>query len=59
MYQIMVAVAGTAVKNQYPITANEITNMCREFDMDTGNWYENRPMNKEADRALEYVYKNI
>jgi hypothetical protein len=59
MYQIMVAVAGTAVKNQYPITANEITNMCREFDMDTGNWYENRPMNKEADRALEYVYRNI
>jgi hypothetical protein len=55
----MVAVAGTAVKNQYPITANEITNMCREFDMDTGNWYENRPMNKEADRALEYVYRNI
>jgi len=59
MYQIMVAVASKAVKNQYPITSNEITNMCREFDIDTGNWYENRPMNKEADRALEYVYRNM
>jgi len=59
MYQIMVATASKAVKSQYPITANEITALCREFDIDTGNWYENRPMNKEADRALEYVYKNI
>lgn len=59
MYQIMVAVASKAVKNQYPITANEITNLCREFDIDTGNWYENRPMNKEADRALEFVYRNF
>jgi len=59
MYQIMVAVASKAVKNQYPITADEITVLCREFDTDTGNWYENRPMNKEADRALEFVYRNL
>lgn len=58
MYQIMVALASKAVKNQYPITSNEISNLCREFDIDTGNWYENRPMSKEADRALEYVYRN-
>ena len=59
MYQIMVAIAGNAVKNQYPITVSEISKMCRELDGDTGNWYENRPLDKEADRALEYVYKNL
>lgn len=59
MYQIMVAIAGNAIKREYPITSAEISKMCRELDMETGNWYENRPLDKEADRALEYVYKNI
>lgn len=59
MYQIMVAVAGNATKNKYAITAAEISQLCRQFDNDTGKWYENRPMDKEADRALEYVYKNL
>jgi len=59
MYQIMVAIAGNAIKNNYPITCNEITTLCRELDQETGNWYENRPLEKEADRALEYVYKNF
>lgn len=59
MYQIMVAIAGNAIKNKYPITVSEISKMCRELDVDTGNWYKNRPLDKEADRALEYVYKNI
>lgn len=58
MYQIMVAIAGNAISKKYPITANEISQLCRQFDIDTGNWYKNRPMDKEADRALEYVYKN-
>ena len=58
MYQIMVAIAGNAIKNKYPITSAEISKMCRELDMETGNWYENRPLDREADRALEYVYKN-
>jgi len=58
MYQIMVAVAGNAISKKYPITADEISQLCRQFDLDTGNWYKNRPMDKEADRALEYVYKN-
>ena len=59
MYQIMIALAGNAISKSYPITANEIAVMCRELDQETGNWYENRPLDKEADRALEYVYKNI
>jgi hypothetical protein len=59
MYQIMVALAGNAVRNKYPITSAEVAQLCRELDMDTGNWYENRPLDKEADRALEFIYKNI
>ena len=47
-----------AIKNNYPITATEIAYLCRELDIDTGNWYEKRPLDKEAERALEYVYKN-
>lgn len=59
MFQIMVSVAGNAIKRKYPISAAEISKMCRELDSETGNWYAHRPMDKEADRALEYVYKNM
>tara|TARA_Y100001963_G_scaffold159240_1_gene262047 strand:+ start:2169 stop:3044 length:876 start_codon:yes stop_codon:yes gene_type:complete len=59
MYQIMVAIASNAMRNKYPITSNQIAELCRQFDLETGNWYENRPLEKEADRALEFVYKNI
>ena len=59
MFQIMVALAGNAVKKEYPITSAEISRLCKEFDAETGNWYANRPMDTEADRAIEYVYKNI
>jgi hypothetical protein len=58
MYKIMVAVAGSAFERGYPITAKQIEELCREFDRDTGNWYDNRPLHVEADRALEYIYKN-
>jgi hypothetical protein len=58
MYQIMVAVAGSAVSRGYPISSSQIAGLCKEFDSETGNWYENRPLNVEADRALEYVYRN-
>ena len=59
MYAIMVATAGNAIRRKYPITASEVSVLCRQFDEDTGNWYKNRPLDKEADRALEYVYRNI
>jgi len=58
MYQIMIAVAGRAVEKGYPITAKEIEDLCRAFDNDTGRWYENRAIEKEANNALEYVYRN-
>lgn len=57
MYQIMVACAGNAIYREYPITSEEIAELCREFDRENGNWYENRPINVEADRAIEYAYR--
>lgn len=59
MFQIMVAIAGNAVKNNYPITSDEISVLCKQLDQETGNWYKNRPLTKEADRAIEYVYKKL
>ena len=58
MYRIMIAIAGGAVSKGYPITSSQIVDLCRQFDMETGNWYENRPMDVEANNALEYAYKN-
>ena len=58
MYQIMVATAGNAIKNGYPISAKQIAELCRQFDNENGMWYTNRPLEKEADRAVEYAYRN-
>lgn len=59
MYRIMVSIAGNAVKREYPITVSEIVQLCKELDMETGNWYDNRPLDKEAERAIEFVYSNM
>jgi hypothetical protein len=59
MYAIMVSIAGNAIRKKYPITAQEITTLCKEIDYENGNWYKSRPFNKEADRAIEFVYGNI
>ena len=59
LYQIMVAIAGNAIKAKYPITARQIEMLCREIDQETGNWYENRPITREAESALNYAYANV
>jgi len=60
MYQLMVSIAGNAISKGYPITSKEIEFLIRDLDSDTGNWYEKRPIDKEADRAIEFVFrKNI
>ena len=59
MYQMMVAIAARAIKKEYPISAKQIAELCKQFDMEHGGWYENRPIETEADRALEYAYRNI
>ena len=58
MYRIMIAVACNAIRDGYPITANEIANLCQQLDRETGNWYENRPLTKEANGALNWAYAN-
>ena len=59
MYSIMVSIAGNAIRDKYPITAQEITTLCKEIDYENGNWYKSRPFDKEADRAIEYIYSNL
>ena len=58
MYKIMVALAFNAIERNYPITSKEIAQMCTEFDQENGRWYQDRPLDIEADRAIEYCYKN-
>ena len=58
MYQIMVSTAGNAMSRGYPITPKEIEYLCRDLDNDTGNWYGKRDIEKEAERAIEFVFKN-
>ena len=58
MYQIMVSIAGNATSRGYPITAKEIEFIVRDLDSETGNWYLKRPIEKEAERAIEFVFAN-
>lgn len=59
IYKIMLSIASSAIKRKYPITTNEVVTLIRQLDMDTANRYENRPLDVEADRAIEYAYRNI
>jgi hypothetical protein len=54
----MVSTAMSAIKRQYPISSYEIEQLVRELDNETTRRYEKRPLNVEADRAIEYAYKN-
>lgn len=58
MYQMMVAIAARALEKEYPISAGQIADLCKQFDNEHGGWYADRPIEKEADRALEYAYRN-
>jgi len=58
MYKIMVSTAGNALQRGYPITSKEIEWICRDLDNETGGWYGKRDIAKEADRAIEFVFKN-
>jgi hypothetical protein len=56
-YKMMCAIACSALKKGYPISGSEIASIFREIDADTGNWYQNRPVELEAERALNYAMK--
>jgi hypothetical protein len=58
MYEVMVHVASNAIKKQYPITTCEIVDLCKQLDMDTGHRYKKRAFETEANRAIEYAYRN-
>jgi hypothetical protein len=58
MYQIMVSIAGNATTKGYPISAKEIEFIVRDLDSETGNWYLKRPIEKEAERAIDFVFSN-
>lgn len=57
MYRFMVSIAGNALRNKYPITAKEIATLCRELDAENGNHYAARPLETEAQRAIDYIYR--
>ena len=59
IYKIMASIATSAVKQGYPITSSEIVSLIRELDMETSRRYENRALDVEADRALEFAYRNL
>ena len=59
IYRIMTSIAVNAIRSEYPISAGEIASLIRELDMETSNKYQNRSLNVEADRAIEFAYKNI
>jgi hypothetical protein len=58
MYQIMISIVGNAIRYKYPITSTEVSILCRQIDLETGGWYKNRPLEKEAQRAIDYVLSN-
>ena len=58
IYKIMISIAANAVEKQYPITASQIVELIRQIDRESSNLYENRPLDIEANNALEYAYKH-
>lgn len=58
IYKLMISIAANAVEKQYPISAGQIVELIRQIDRETANLYENRPLDIEANNALEYAYKH-
>lgn len=56
-YKLMVSIAGNAVRQGYPITVIEIAQLAREIDRAYGGRYQKRPLEIEANRALEYILR--
>lgn len=58
LYRIMVAIASNAIRDKYPIRADQIATLCRQIDAESGGWYKNRPLEREADSAIQWAYAN-
>lgn len=59
IYKMMVVIASNAIKEKYPISANQIVDLIKQIDNDTSRKYQNRALDTEANNALEYAYKNV
>lgn len=57
IYKIMTSIAALAIKNNYPITPDEIILLIRQLDQDTANLYKRRKLNIEANRAIAWAYQ--
>lgn len=57
IFKIMINIASNAISLKYPITPHEVASLVREIDQEMGNRYRNRPLAKEAERAIGYVLK--
>lgn len=58
IYKIMTSIACNAVKRKYPISSSEIAELVLQLDRDTSRIYQDRPLKVEAERAIEYAYRN-
>ena len=54
IYKIMCGIAVRAKKDKCPITAQQITTLIKEFDRDHGGWYQDRPLEREANNAISF-----
>ena len=58
IYKLMTSIACNAVKRKYPISSTEVAELVSELDGDTARIYQKRPLKVEAERAIEYAYRN-
>ena len=59
IYKIMVSIAINAIKSSYPINSQTIVGLIKQLDSETSNRYGTRPLDVEADRAIEFAYRNV
>ena len=59
IYKIMISIAGNAIKNNYPLTSDQLVQLIRQLDRDTSRKYEHRPLDVEANNALDFAYRNV
>jgi hypothetical protein len=57
-YKLLVSIACTATKQKYPLTSHELAGIAKGIDVDNGNWYNSRPIDVEASRAIEFALAN-
>lgn len=59
IYRIMTSIATNAIKREYPITSSEIVFLIKQLDSETSKRYDKRPLDLEANRAIEFAYRNV